>query len=126
MTTEPPTEAPKPPSRFGRIAGVLLSGMLGFAIGATIGFAIAAALTPGAVAAGADPFLEETFGFSFFLLICPALLIFGPLFGWLGTRIGRSGAGRTGLASLILPGVIGLAGGIVLSLAWFLLVAYTG
>jgi hypothetical protein len=120
------TEAPKAPSRIGRIAGVIISGMMGFTVGATIGFAIASVLTPGAVAAGADPFLEETFGFSFFLLLCPALLIFGPLFGWLGTRIRGKGAGRTGLASLVLPGVMGIAGGGVLSLAWFLLVAYTG
>ncbi len=120
------TEAPRPPSRIGRTAGVLLSGMFGFAVGATIGFAIASVLTPLAVAAGADPFLDETFGFSFFLLICPALLIFGPLFGWLGTRIGRKGAGGTGFAGLIMPGTIGLAGGVSLSFAWFLLVAYTG
>jgi MFS family permease len=100
--------------------------MLGFALGATIGFAITGTLIPRAVAAGTDPFLDESFGYTFFLLVCPAILIFGPLFGWLGSRIGRKPAGRAGCASLLIPGTLGLAGGIVLSLVWYLLVAYTG
>jgi hypothetical protein len=120
MTTEPP----KPPSRFGRIAGVLLSGMLGFGVGAGIGFGLTLQLIPAAVAAGADPFLDESFGYSFFLLLCPAILIFGALFGWLGSRLRRSGP--QGCMALLVPGLTGLVGGLVLSLALYLLVAYTG
>jgi hypothetical protein len=120
------TEAPKPPSRFGRIAGAILTGMVGFAVGAGIGFGIASALIPQAVAAGADPFLDETFGYSFFLLLCPAALVFGSLLGWLGTRIGKRNTSDRGCMGLILSGLVSLAGGLMLSLAWYVLVAYTG
>lgn len=98
--------------------------MLGFGVGAAIGFGLALQLIPGAVAAGADPFLDESFGYSFFPLLCPAILVFGSLFGWPGSRIRRSGP--RGCISLLIPAVVSLAGGVAISLAWYFPVAYTG